>query len=84
MIKAVTNKSTNIIVNVSKMILVVYASKNYVGEGLKVVILPLLYGHIKGFKFMANKPFRMEKKLGTSVCADISHYALKNRYIQFL
>ena len=33
---------------------------------------------------MANKQFRMEKKLGTSVCSDISHYALKNQYIQFL
>ena len=30
-----------------------------------------------GFKFMANKQFRIEKKLGTSVCADISHYTLK-------
>ena len=33
---------------------------------------------------MANKQFRMEKKLGTSVCADISHYVLKNQYVQFL
>ena len=41
--------------------------------------------YITRFKFMANKQFRMErKKLGTSVCTDISHYALKNQYIQFL
>ena len=34
---------------------------------------------------MANKHFRMEeKKLGTSVFPDISHYALKNQYVQFL
>ena len=33
---------------------------------------------------MANKQFRMEKRLGTSVCADISHYALQNQYINFL
>ena len=33
---------------------------------------------------MPNKRFRMEKKkLGTSVCADISHYALKNQYVLF-
>ena len=38
-----------------------------------------------GFEFMANKQFRMGgKKLGTSVCADILHYALKNQYVQFL
>ena len=35
---------------------------------------PLL--HITGVEFMANKQFRMEKELGTTVCADISHYAL--------
>ena len=40
--------------------------------------------YITGFRFMANKQFRMEKRLGTSVCADISKYALKNQYIQFL
>ena len=39
---------------------------------------------ITGFRFMANKQFRMEKRLGTSVCADISKYALKNQYVQFL
>ena len=33
---------------------------------------------------MANKQFRMEKRLGTSVCADISLYALKKQYVQFL
>ena len=33
---------------------------------------------------MANKQFRIEKRFGTSVCADISQYALKNQYIQFL
>ena len=37
-----------------------------------------------GFKFTANKQFRMEKKLGTSVCPDISHYALKNQYVQHI
>ena len=40
--------------------------------------------YITGFQFMANKQFRMEKRLGTSVCADISKYALKNQYVQFL
>ena len=35
--------------------------------------------HIKGFQFMANKQFRMEKILGTSVCADISQYVLKTK-----
>ena len=39
---------------------------------------------ITGFQFMANKQFRMKKRLGTSVCADISQYALKNQYIQLL
>ena len=34
-----------------------------------------------GFQFMANKQFRMEKRWGTSVCADISQYALKNQNI---
>ena len=34
---------------------------------------------------MANKQFRMEKKIfGTSVCADISQYGLKNQYVKFL
>ena len=33
--------------------------------------------------FMANKQFRMEKQLGTSVCADISHYVFKNQYVKF-
>ena len=33
---------------------------------------------------MAKKQFRMEKRLGTSVCADISKYALKNQYVRFL
>ena len=33
---------------------------------------------------MANKQFRMEKILGTSVCADISQNALKNQQIKFL
>ena len=43
------------------------------------------YSVITGFKFMANKQFRMEeKKMGKSVCADISHYALKNQYVLFL
>ena len=37
-----------------------------------------------GFWFMANKQFRMGKRLGTSVCADILKYALKNQYVQFL
>ena len=37
-----------------------------------------------GFRFMANKQFKLEKRLGTSVCADISKYALKNQYVQFL
>ena len=36
------------------------------------------------FHFMANKQFRMEKGLGTSVCADISQCALKNQYVQFV
>ena len=37
-----------------------------------------------GFQFMANKQFRMEiKRLGTSVCADISQHAFKNQYVQF-
>ena len=40
--------------------------------------------HRTGFKFMANKQFRMEIFLGISVCADISHYALKNQCVQFL
>ena len=40
--------------------------------------------HTTGFRFMANKQFRMEKRLGTSVCADTSQYALKNQYINFL
>ena len=39
---------------------------------------------ITGFQFMANKQFRMEKRLGTSVCADISQYTLKNLYVKFL
>ena len=30
--------------------------------------------YITGFQFMANKQFRMEKRWGTSVCADISQY----------
>ena len=34
---------------------------------------------------MANKQFRMGKKiLGLSVCADISQFALKNQYVEFL
>ena len=34
---------------------------------------------------MSNTQFRMKKKrLGASVCADISQYVLKNQYIQFL
>ena len=33
---------------------------------------------------MANKQFRMEKSSGTSVWADISKYALKIQYVQFL
>ena len=33
---------------------------------------------------MANKQFRMEKRLGPSVCADISKYALKNQYVKFV
>ena len=33
---------------------------------------------------MANKQFRMEKRLRTSVGADISQYALKNQYVLFL
>ena len=37
-----------------------------------------------GFKFMANKQLRMQKKRGTSVSANISHYALKNQYVQFV
>ena len=32
---------------------------------------------------MANNQFRMEKLLRTSVCADISQYALKNQYVEF-
>ena len=40
--------------------------------------------YITGFKFMANKQFRTRKKMGTSVYADISHYALKNQYGQSL
>ena len=37
-----------------------------------------------GFQFMANKQFRMDKIMGTSVCADITQYALKNKYVNFL
>ena len=37
-----------------------------------------------GFQFMANRQFRMEQRSGTSVCADISQYALQNQYIKFL
>ena len=33
---------------------------------------------------MANKQFGMEKILGTSVCAEISQYALKNQYLKIL
>ena len=33
---------------------------------------------------MANKQFRMEKRLETSVCADISKHVLKNQYVQFV
>ena len=36
------------------------------------------------FQFMANKQLRMEKWLGTSVCADISQYALKKQYVKIL
>ena len=53
---------------------------------LLLVCLEILYLQvfITGFQFMANKQFRMEKILGTSVCADISQYALKNQYVQFV
>ena len=33
---------------------------------------------------MANKQFRMEKILGTIVCADNSQYALNNQNVDFL
>ena len=41
-------------------------------------------GSITGLNFMAKKQFSMEKRLGTSVCADISQHPLKNQYIFFL
>ena len=41
--------------------------------------------NIIGFQFMANKQFRMKKKiLGTEMCTDISKHPLKNQYVQFL
>ena len=41
-------------------------------------------GFIEQGQFMANKQFRIDKRLETSVCADITQYALKNQEIQFL
>ena len=37
-----------------------------------------------GFQFMASKQFRMENILGTSVCTDISKYALRKQNVKFL
>ena len=36
------------------------------------------------FQFTAHKQFSMDKRLGTSVCTDISKYPLKNQCIQFV
>ena len=41
------------------------------------------HANITGFQFMANKQLRMEKKLGTSVCADISHQLSKTNTFNF-
>ena len=38
-----------------------------------------LKGLITGIQFVANKQFSMEKRLGTSVCADNSKHPLKNQ-----
>ena len=63
----------------------VYALNNcIVNSPGPVSVYLVLYRYKTGFWFMANKEFRMEKRLGTSVCADSLKYALKNQYVKFL
>ena len=50
-------------------------------KGLREKALWLLKQGLSSWQIKSSE---WEKKLGTSVCADISQYARKNQYVQFL